>query len=100
MQEKLRESLIMKSSQKYKKITRKLKGKVKNERGKMKVKNKEKISRYKERIESRKKEEEVSSLPEACREFRNLRVFSGQEIKSEPLNDPFISSPAIKLSDA
>ena len=58
------ESLIMKSSQKYKKIIRKLKDKVKNERGKIKVKNKEKISRYKERMESRKKEEEISSLPE------------------------------------
>ena len=54
----------MKSSQKYKKIIRKLKDKVKNERGKIKVKNKEKISRYKERMESRKKEEEISSLPE------------------------------------
>ena len=46
------ESLILKSSQKYKKIISKLKGKVKKERGKIKVKNKEKIKRYKERMES------------------------------------------------
>ena len=94
------ESLILKSSQKYKKIISKLKGKVKKERGKIKVKNKEKIKRYKERMESRKKEEEVSSLPEACHNLKNLRVFSGQEIKSETLKEPFISSPEIKLSDA
>ena len=64
------------------------------------MKIKDKTNRYKERMESRKKEEEVSSLPEACQELKNLRVFSGQEIKSETLKEPFISSPEIKLSDA
>ena len=52
------ESLILKSSQKYKKIIRKMKDRVKIARGKIKVRNKEKIKRYREMMESRRKEEE------------------------------------------
>ena len=64
------------------------------------MKNKEKITRYKDRKKSDDILKSKSNLPEACKQFGNLRVFNGQNLTPEPLKKPFISTPKITLSEA
>ena len=57
------ESLLGKSSHKYKRIIKRLKDKVYNARKGIRSKNKEKINKYKERQKEKKHQDELSSLP-------------------------------------
>ena len=65
------ESLLGKSSNKFKRILSRIKEKVKNARKTIRCKNKEKITRYKERQKTNK----------VNKELKNLRVFKGEKIE-------------------
>ena len=91
---------MCRNSHTCKRIVTKLKDKVKAKRKEVKSKNKEKINRYKDRKKAEDIQKERASIPEACKQFEILRVFNGKTITSEPLKEPFISTPEIKLSEA
>ena len=93
------ESIVSKSSHKCKRMATKLKDKVIAKRKEIKSKNKEKLNRYKYRKISEDISKEKSSLPEAYKQFENLRVFNGEILIKEPLKKPCISTHEVKLSE-
>ena len=94
------EDELGKDSNKYRKILKKLKEKVSRIRKQRKEKNKSKIETGMKKLNKKRALEKVSSLPEECSKYSELRAFRGEEIIPEPPKPPVVTSPEIILTQS
>ena len=91
---------IIGNNNKFQRRVRRLKLLMTKKRTKIRKKNKTRIERDINKKNIVKRAKMLSSLPEECQEYGDLRIFRNTEIVPEPPNPPMVASKEITLSKA
>ena len=92
------ETLLGRERNRYKRIISRIRELISKIKGKIKEKNRVKIGRCLARKVEERKKALISSLPEECAEYSDLRVLKGVEIAPEQPKPPVIMCPELSFS--